>query len=500
MLERQIVPALLALAAAACASTPPPSLSPAAPRATASGGTTSTASVAESAPPSERRVERGPSAPSADYADEIEAVWNDPVFQKQFVGSYGVNADVEPRIGPEEVKILERIRPLMAEDPARAEADLADEVGPESSALLDFTLAGLRFQRDAMDEALAGYKRAIEKFPSFRRAWRNVGLIHARAGRSDEAIAAFTRLLELGGGDAYSYGLLGFAYASKEDYQPAEAAYRSALLLQPENVEWRLGLTRCVYKQKKFEDAATLLDALVQRFPDKADFWMLQAHAYLGLERPLDAAENLEIVDHLGVSTADGLFTLGDIYVGQGLPDLAEGAYARAVALAGEPGPSPDRAVRSAELLAARGAPEPAKRLSARVRRTLDARLDDAAKRRLLRLEARLGMADDANADQVAATLEEILRLDPLDGDALLLLAQLATKRNDPDRAILYLERAGGIEAFEQAAKLRLAQVLVGLSRYDDAIPHLRRAQELKPREDVARYLEQVERVARARR
>jgi hypothetical protein len=42
--------------------------------------------------------------------------------------------------------------------------------------------------------------------------------------------------------------------------------------------------------------------------------------------------------------------------------------------------------------------------------------------------------------------------------------------------------------------------VLVGLARYADAVPLLRRSQEIKPRDDIARYLEQVERNAKAKR
>src|SRR5262249_55450730 len=156
------------------------------------------------------------------------------------------------------------------------------------------------------------------KFPSFRRAWRNLGMIHVGAGRFDDAIAAFTRMIELGGGDGYAFGLLGHAYAQKQDYQPAEAAYRNALLLQPDNTEWRLGLTRCVFRQQKYEDAANLLDALLQRYPDKSEFWLLQAHTFLGMKQPLKAATDLEVIDRLGKSTVDSLHTLGDIYVGEG--------------------------------------------------------------------------------------------------------------------------------------------------------------------------------------
>ena len=83
--------------------------------------------------------------------------------------------------------------------------------------------------------------------------------------------------------------------------------------------------------------------------------------------------------------------------------------------------------------------------------------------------------------------------------EALLLLGQHYAKQNQPDRAMFYYERAASIEAFEALAKIRHAQVLVGLRRYADALPLLQRAQEIKPNDDVARYLEQVESIAQAR-
>jgi tetratricopeptide (TPR) repeat protein len=215
--------------------------------------------------------------------DDVDAIWNDPVFKKQFIAGYGINAEIEPRVTPEEVALLEEIRPLMADDLPRAEGVLRKQMKPGCSAILDFTLGGIQFQQERFPEARDSYKKAVAKFPSFRRAWRNLGLIHVRNSDHDAAISAFTRMIELGGGDAYAYGLLGYSHSAKQDYQPAEAAYRNALLLQPENTEWRLGLTRCVFKQEKFEDAAALLDVLIARYPDKADLWLLQAHTFVGM-------------------------------------------------------------------------------------------------------------------------------------------------------------------------------------------------------------------------
>lgn len=434
----------------------------------------------------------------ADEQDEIKAIWNDPMFQKQFIGSYGINAEIEPRVTTDEIKILEKVRPLMADDLPGAEAMLRDLMKPDCSAILDFTLGSILFQQDRMDEALDKYQHAIGKFPSFRRAWRNIGLINARNGKYDASIIAFTRMIELGGGDGYSYGLLGFAYASKQDFQAAEAAYRNALLLQPENSEWRLGLTRCVFKQGKFEDAAALLDVLITRYPDKSDFWVLQAHTFLGMKQPIKAAGNFEAVDRLGFSTVDNLVTLGDIYVGENLMDLATLAYLRAIDKDAKQPLS--RPLRSAEVLASRGAIPQAQQVAARIHAVWGEQMDEVDRRKLLKLEARLSMANGGGTAETASVLEEIVKLDPLDGEALMLLGQHYARQNEPDRAILYYERAAGIEAFEVNAKVREAQVLVSMARYSDALPLLRRALELKPRDDIARYLEQVERLAKARR
>jgi tetratricopeptide (TPR) repeat protein len=443
----------------------------------------------------------GPAAAAGDGGPDVDvaAIWKDPTFQKQFIAGYGFNADVEPRVTPEEVKVLEAVRPLMANELPKAESTLKGKMKADSSAILDFTLGGIQFQQDRMGESLESYKKAVAKFPSFKRAWRCIGLIHAREGRYDEAIAAFTRMIVLGGGDAYSYGLLGYAYAAKQDYQPAEAAYRNALLLQPDNTEWRIGLTSAVLKQEKYEDAATLLDALIKRYPEKSAFWLLQAHTFMEMKQWLKAAQDFEAVDRLGASTIDSLNTLGDIYVNDGnLMELASRAYQKAIDL--DPAQPIAKPLRAAEFLAMRGALPQAREVAAKLRAVCAAQLDAADQRKLLKLEARLSMAEGGGSAETAAVLEQIVKLDPLDGEALMMLGDWYSRQSQPDQAIFDYERAESIERFEVKAKLRHAQVLVGMGRYADAVPLLRQVQEKNPRDDVARYLEQVERLAKARR
>ncbi len=429
---------------------------------------------------------------------DLSTVWDDPAFRKSIVGGFGISPDVEPRITGDDLALLELVRQLMPDEMPAAEALLRDSAAPDACAVIDLTLGGVQFQAERLEEALASYRIAVEKFPSFRRAYRSIGLICTRLGRFDEAIPAFNRMIELGSVDPYAYGLLGYCHTQKQDHQPAEAAYRTALLLQPDNVEWRLGLTRSVFKQGKYEDAASLLDVLVAAYPEKSDFWLLQSHTYLGLKQPLKAAENLEAMDALGKSTTDSLFTLGDIYVAEALPDLASSAYERAVRL--NPSQPPARAIRSTEVLSQRGGLAQAKALAALVRQTFGDSIVDADRRKLLKLQARLAMADGSGTEESVRILTEVIELDPLDGEALLLLGQHHAREGRPDQAILHYERAARIDAFAPQAKVRIGQVFVSQARFDEALPLLREAQAMRPRDDVARYIEQVERATKGKR
>jgi tetratricopeptide (TPR) repeat protein len=116
----------------------------------------------------------------------------------------------------------------------------------------------------------------------------------------------------------------------------------------------------------------------------------------------------------------------------------------------------------------------------------------------VLKLKARLAVAS-GGGDSEVGVLEQIVELDPLDGEALILLGQHSSRHGAPEKAVFYFERAAGLEQFEADAKLRHAELLVNQGKYAEALPLLRRSHELKPRDYVEKYLEQVERVAKGR-
>ena len=428
----------------------------------------------------------------------VRRLWREPEFQRAFLGSYGINADVEPSATPAEREIISQLLPLMSASLVKAAAFLAPQVKADSSALLDYTLGNIYFQQDRLDKALARFRTAVTKYPAFRRAWRNLGLIYTRNAQHAEAIQAFTAAVSLGGADAYLYGLLAFAYTARQDYPAAEAAYRAALLFQPESVEWRMGLCRVAFKQGKFEEASALLEAMIERQPDRAEFWLLQANAFVGMKKMLKAAENFSVVAMLGKATPESLHMLGDIYVSEQLPVLAADAYTQALRADADSAGKPDRHVQNVELLAARGALAEAETLRKAVVDTLGTNLSAQAQGRLLRIQARMALSR-GEGGAAAQVLEEALALNPLDGEVLMLLGQHYAASGDTEKASLYYERAAGIEKYEADSRMRQSQLLVKAGRFQEALPLLKRVQELRPREDVARYIEQVERIARGK-
>jgi predicted Zn-dependent protease len=437
-------------------------------------------------------------ASADEWIEQPATFWKEPAFQQAFMGSYGMRAEIEPRVTVVEKGVMEKVMKLMGASGGNAKAVelLEKSTNAAASAVFDFTLANIHFQEDRLTNAAACYSSAIAKFPSFQRAYKNLGLIGIRLNDFDAAIGPLTKCIELGENDGLTYGLLAYAYSMTEQYVSSESAYRLAVMLQPKMLDWKMGLCRTLFKQQKYGEAIAMCDELLRREPGKADYLLLQANAYLGLKQPMKAAEIYELLDIAGKTPTAALQTLGDIYVNEGDVDQAADAYARAMAR--EENPDIARQLRNADVLVSRSAYSAASGLIRKIAERAGANLNDEQKKRMLKLEARLAVARNEAVEAQAKILDDIVVLDPLDGDALIMLGLFYAPTN-VEKAIFYYERAEGIEKVEADARLRHAQILAKNGKYQEALPLIKRSLELKPREDVQRYFEQVERAARLR-
>jgi tetratricopeptide (TPR) repeat protein len=411
---------------------------------------------------------------------ELGSLWKDPEFVR--------------RMTPEEQSVYrEKVVPLLREDLKKALAALEGLVKPSASAVFDFTLGNVYAQNEDLTNAIKHYETAVAKYPDFRRAHKNLGLSLVRDGKYAEAVKPLTRAIALGGGDGRVFGSLGYAYMTLGRNVSAEAAFRQALVFEPENLTLKLGLVQSSAATASHDYALALLDELIQEYPDRDSLWSLQAKIHLDKEEPAKAAMSLEMLRRLGRARPESLYLLGDLYMAQESRDLALEAYLEAINKDG--GQNPSRALRAAQILASRGAWPEAKRIFARIR-SASATLSTADELKLLKLESKVAMSTGAG-EKAIETLEQIVRKDPLDGEALLMAGDYYARNGDKEKAELRFATAAAIQGYEADAWVKHAQLLVQAQKYPQAAELLKKAQKVKPRDNVQRYLEKVEQLAR---
>jgi tetratricopeptide (TPR) repeat protein len=421
-------------------------------------------------------------------------LWNDESFVKSFLGSYGVLAVYEPKISDAEKDVLRKLIDLIKANPKAAIEQLEPQIKAGSSAAFDFILANLYFQDGNLAKAEQYYTSATKKHPSFRRAYKNLGLVYIQDGNFEKAVPTISKALELGEVDGRAYGLLAYGYLIQEKYYPAEAAYRQAILIQPNVKDWKIGLARCLLETERYTEAVALFDTLLKEEPDNTDFWLLQSNAYLGKDETLKAAQNIEIVRRMGAAELTTLKLLGDIYMNNDSPELAVSAYLAAVAIA-EPNQN-EPLVRAADILAQTANFEQAKELIATIRAKANATLSEAQDLTLLIAEAKI--ARDAGDNETAvATLHKIVERDALNGDALIELGNYYADQDLMAEAITRYEQASQISASERKARIAHAQALVQKNNYREALPLLKRALKIRSDRALEDYTARVERAAK---
>jgi tetratricopeptide (TPR) repeat protein len=438
----------------------------------------------------------GPLALKAQIPVEMtREFWRDPGFVERFIGTYATLTSAEPRINDDERPILGELGVLIQEDPPAALVLLNETINPSSSATLIFVRGNLYFQSDQLAAAARDYKEAIKRFPEFLRAHKNLGLIQLQEQEFEAATASLGRAIELGDSEGRSFGLLGYAYFNLQKYIAAENSYRQALMLDPKNKDWTLGLAQSLMALESFSSAGSLMEGMLKENPDNKDHWLFLVNVNLNLERPQKAAEILEILRIRGQASTDNLELLGNIYLNREDFGLALEVYqemlSRSDAL-----PDSNVPINVASILTRYGATEESKDLLGRIESTYGEALERDERLRVWNIQAQIARAEYDN-ERAATLLDQILEEDPSNGGALLEMAGYHSDDGNLERAYLMLDRAERLPDFEAAALRLRGQLLVREGKYDEAVDALDLALSLNPDDRrLADYLEQVQRAA----
>lgn len=433
-------------------------------------------------------------APEGSPFGLIENRWENEVFRARFLGTYGFDGAKEPSITREEQGVLQGLIPLMEKDQyAAAASRLLAAIREDSSAALDYTLGNIYFQSGQLAPAEKAYQEALRKFPDFQRAYRNLALVYLQQGRVEEAFPLLVQALEKGGADGDLYGLMAYCHLVSGNASSALSGYDLALFYRPDNVDWQLGKAQALNALERHRDAIGLVEEVLRRYPDRSDLWLFQANLYLADQQRDKAAANLEILRRKGECTPAGLVLLGNIYLNEGLSNLALEVYQEA--LQGKEKPELASMIRSLEGLILRQELAKARTLLEKIRVAYDKPWLPRDEVALLNLEARLLLAE-GDGDRAVRTLQGILDRNPLDGQALLLLATYHAGRGEREEAEFLYERASYIPEYQVDAYVQHARLLVREQEYEKALSLLQRAQQIRHQDHIDRYIQSIRQAA----
>ena len=383
----------------------------------------------------------------------------------------------EPKITREEYQLLNNIVELVKQQrEADAAAELNLQLTRSPSAALWFSLAQLQQQQQQFTAAKQSLAEAIALLPHFTRAHESLGLLLTQQADYDGA-RPHLRQAASQGAPAQIYAMLAYGYLQTEQPQAAKAAYSHALMLAGDNPQWQLGLLHAAMASGDNALASSLTKQLLVASPGDAQLYQLRASLAQRQQRWSEAIASLEIAQQLAPSSTLQ-WQLAQLYFDRGYYGLAQ-PYLQLFLANGIEG----RELRMLEVADYLIGQRQIAQADTLLKGLLSNKSLSASQRSHgLTSQAHLLSIQDAGSSrsQQTALLHKALTLDPLNGKALLALAQ-HYEHNESMQAEALYRRAAALSSVRLEALQLYAQLLLDQQAYVRAEQLLRQAVKQSP-------------------
>lgn len=420
----------------------------------------------------------------------LQAADNAPKLDPKRIvnSSYSFLKEREPEMTAEEYALYEKVVTTLSANPEFAlkllEAMMSEKEPP--SPAFEFILGNVYYSAGQMDKAETSYRSAVKRFPSFIRAWTNLGILYYTSDKFAEAKPCFSKAVVLGDKDPATFGLLGYSLERTGNIVAAEMSYMQALAGDPDNADWLEGMLRVYTQGKQYGRAESLVKTLIKLQPTKTEFWLAHANILLAQNRKLEAVIILEAAVGTGFAGLSELHLLGDLYAEQGLYAEAADIYQKILVLS--PGPGEAKMLRFAEVLIGTGRLPQAEKVLEKLK---VGGLSPTG--RLGYLQARADVLAARNQwTEARKELQEILLVAPLNGKALLALGRSYAAENDLIHAAFAFESAVAVPDSAYRASLELANIELKGRHYDKAVEYLQKALSIEKSDAVEDYLARI--------
>jgi tetratricopeptide (TPR) repeat protein len=381
-------------------------------------------------------------------------------------------------------------------------------------------LARLYRLQNEHDQAEAVLRTLLAREPENENGVEQLTQLLLDEGKSEEAISSLQEILKRAP-TARLWDMLGDAYTQTHDLPNAEQAYRKATEAEPDDIDHRRGLAQTLLGEEKYSEALEQYQRLSQMDADNPDNYLRLAEIYKAMNQ-LDKAEqnvllakqrapgNLEVIYYeSSIYEAEGRFddsikVLSDAVAGVKAQSEFTPARRRTLAILYQQlgelyretsnyvaaintleelqrlGPEEDRRARGMIINTYRDARDVSKALDASSQ-ALAAYPND----RQLRITQALLFGENAQTDQAAAQLRQLLDGTAADFEIQLDLAQVyqqGQRWTEAEQAIHAAEKVAPESSGKEMTGFLLGAIFERQKKYDQAEEQFRKVLDENPR------------------
>ncbi|UYM14474.1 tetratricopeptide repeat protein [Endozoicomonas euniceicola] len=383
----------------------------------------------------------------------------------------------EPRITSEEYETLNKVVELVKNQrESDAMTELRIQLARKPSAAMWFSLAQLQQQQQQHKAAVESLRHSIDLLPQFTRAHESLGLLLTQQGNY-KAARPHLRQAARQGAPAQIYAMLGYGYLQTSQPQAATAAYSHALMLAGDNPQWKRGLLHAAMAAGDDSLARSMTDQLLADAPDNARLYILRAGLAQRQNHWPEAIASLEIAQQL-MPGNELSWQLAQVYLSQGYYQMAQPHLLQFIhnGIEGHQ----QQLLEMADYLISQQqytlADNTLKTLMLSSSLNASERSHGFVSQAMLLAEKNPGKS----ASQQIDLLQKSLKLNPLNGRALIAMAGLYEDSNPLQAEALY-RRAESVSSVQLEALQRHAQLLLTQEAYRRAEQLLQQAVKQSP-------------------
>jgi len=389
---------------------------------------------------------------------------------------------LDAELKPHEMGFARQIKPLMAANDYQGVADLFKTRALQNDSVALQLLRGqiLLMLKDLPNAELA-FKASLKKMPDLAKAHQSLSLLYMQEQEYVKAQQHLIRSVELGRADAQVYAQLGFIHVQNDQPWSAIAAYRQALMLQPQQAQYQRGLLFALIESGDLTQARVLLKELINKTPNDAQLWLQRGQIALEQGDQQQALTNIEISLKLQPLNHSNQLLAAQLHLNQGSSKRA--VELLKLTLTNLP-KKQENTVLSVTLqtlnwLVVQQQWSLAEQLIDQAK-TIKSKFNQLQQAQFYVYSAQLFIKKD-QLNNALKQLNKAVAINPNLGDALLSLANLYHQKKQFTQARLMYVRAQSLPNYKLSAWLGMAQLDIDSQNYKAALVNLRKAFKANP-------------------